>query len=293
MQTLEPATAGGSLTQEQLETYNREGYLVLPQFLDDSDMAPAREAMLEKTSFIADELYAGGLIKDKLEQEPFETRLARLFDGLADADFLKYGRGWRDRLPGYYYLMSNPKLLDAVESLLGPELFSNPVYNVRPKVPRVAAGAVPWHQDKSYWPDANANPVITVWIPLVDATPENGCLHLIPRTHRKRAVAHGSETYSGTGYLEIEGAEITRRKREIIALPLQAGSAVLFNDRLIHSSTPNNSDHVRWSVDLRYQPTDQDPMPQHGIGFLARSRQHPERVATLDDWLAWRPEHES
>ena len=35
-------------------------------------------------------------------------------------------------------------------------------------------GAVPWQQDKSYWPDANANPVITVWIPLVDSTPATG-----------------------------------------------------------------------------------------------------------------------
>jgi hypothetical protein len=46
-------------------------------------------------------------------------------------------------------------------------------------------------------------------------------------------------------------------------------------------------------VDLRYQPTDQDPMPQHGMGFLARSHKHPERVATLEDWLAERPEHEA
>src|SRR4028119_1450194 len=189
--------------------------------------------------------------------------------------------------------MSNPKILDAVESLIGGEIFSNPVYNTRPKVPGVAAGAVPWHQDKSYWPDANSNPVITVWIPLVDSTEENGCLHLIPRTHKKRAIAHGHESYSGTQYLEIAPEEVQRRKAEIIALPLQAGSAVLFNDRLIHMSTPNNSDHVRWSVDLRYQPTDQDPLVGHGIGFLARSYEHPERVATLEDWLAERPEHEA
>jgi len=45
-------------------------------------------------------------------------------------------------------------------------------------------------------------------------------------------------------------------------------------------------------VDLRYQPTDQDPMPEHGAGFLARSRKHPERVATLEDWLARRLEHQ-
>jgi ectoine hydroxylase-related dioxygenase (phytanoyl-CoA dioxygenase family) len=97
------------------------------------------------------------------------------------------------------------------------------------------------------------------------------------------------ETYSGTGFLAIEDEHVKGKK--ILQLPMKAGSAVLFNDRLLHMSTPNNSDHVRWSVDLRYQPTNQDPMPQHGVGFLARSRQHPERVATLADWLAQRPEH--
>jgi ectoine hydroxylase-related dioxygenase (phytanoyl-CoA dioxygenase family) len=282
---------GGSLTQQQRETYDREGYLVIPQLLDDTDLEPARESMSQKVSQIADELYAEGLIKSKYEDAPFHLRLAKIFENLTDEHFLRYGRGWRDRMTGYYHLMSNPKILNAVESLIGPEIFSNPVYNTRPKVPGVAAGAVPWHQDKSYWPDANSNPVITVWIPLVDATHENGCLHIIPRTHKKRAITHGTENYSGTQYLEIAAEEVERRKAEILALPVSAGSAILFNDRLIHMSTPNKSDHVRWSVDLRYQPTDQDPMPQHGIGFLARSHKFPERVATLDDWLEEKMEH--
>jgi phytanoyl-CoA hydroxylase len=292
MAVIQEVQTQGSLTEKQLAEYNREGYIVLHRLLDERDMRPAREAMMHKVDLIANDLCANKLIRDKHESEPFETRLARLFDDLTDADFTKWGRSWRDRFSGYYELMSNPKILDVVESLIGSELFSNPVYNVRPKVPRVASGAVPWHQDKSYWPDANANPVITVWIPLVDATLLNGCLHIIPRTHKKRALAHGSETYSGTGYLEVAPSEIESRRHEIVALPIEAGSAIVFNDRLIHMSTPNNSDEVRWSVDLRYQPTDQDPMPQHGAGFLARSRKHPERVATREDWLAQRTEHQ-
>ena len=279
----------GSLTAEQLSQYDEQGYLVLPRLLDEDDLAPVQAAMTEKVSLIAGGLLAHGLITDPLEALPFETRLAALFHGLTDADFLRYGRSWRDRLPGYYHLMANPKVLDVVESLIGGEIFANPVYNVRPKVPGVAAGAVPWHQDKSYWPDAKANPVITVWIPLVGATLENGCLHILPGTHRRRLLTHHRETYSGTGYTAVDVAR--RRKPEVVALPLGRGGAILFNDRCIHMSTPNNSEQVRWSVDLRYQPTDQDPMPHLGAGFLARSRLYPERVATLDDWLAKRPEH--
>jgi phytanoyl-CoA hydroxylase len=283
--------AGGSLTSEQVRLYHQEGYLVLPALLDTDDMAPAREAMMEKVAEIADDLFSGGLIPHKFEEEPFETRLARLFDDLSDAEFLKYGRSWRERRPGYYHLMMNPKILDVVESLIGGEIFSNPVYNTRPKVPQVAAGAVPWHQDKSYWPGANANPVITVWIPLVDSNLENGCLYIWPRTHKKPVLSYHAESYTGTRYTEIDDRHL--KKARAVALPLAAGGAILFNDRCIHMSTPNNTRSVRWSVDLRYQPTDQDPMPEHGAGFLARSRRHPDRVATLEDWLAGRPEHEA
>ncbi|NOV01124.1 phytanoyl-CoA dioxygenase family protein [Paenibacillus planticolens] len=280
---------GGSLSKEQVDFYNMEGYLVIPNLLQEEDLAQAIEAMNCKVSAIADELVQAGLIHDKLEDRPFKYRLAELFKDLTSEHFLKYGRSWRDRIPGYFHLMSNPKILDAVESLIGGELFSNPVYNTRPKIPKVAAGAVPWHQDKSYWPDANSNPVITVWIPLVDANEINGCLHIKPRTHRKRLLKWHRESETGTGYTALRESQLG--KTETVVLPVPAGSAILFNDRCLHMSTPNLSDEVRWSVDLRYQPTDQDPMPGHGAGFLARSYKYPERVATLKDWLDNRMEH--
>ncbi len=281
----------GSLTPEQIEQYDTEGYLVIDGLLSDDDMVPVRAALTEKVDRIATDLIAAGKLDDPLTEVAFPYRLARLFEGLTGDDFLEYGRSWRDRIAGYHTLMSNPKVLDAVESLIGPEIFANPVYNVRPKVPKIAAGAVPWHQDKSYWPDANSNPVITVWISFVDATLENGCLHVYPRTQRHRVMHYGQEQQSGTGYLTLDPGELDLEDSRVVALPVRAGSAILFNDRLVHSSTPNDADHVRWSVDLRYQPTDQDPMPQHGAGFLARSRRHPERIADLGDWLAERPEH--
>ena len=280
----------GSLSSEQIEFYDREGYVVLENLLNHEDMLPFRQSVNLRVDEIAQDLYQSGLIPHKFESSPFENRLADLFTGLTDAHFLKYGRGWRNRLPGYFHLMSNPKILDAVESLIGGEIFSNPVYNTRPKVPKVAAGAVPWHQDKSYWPDANANPVITVWISMVEATLENGCLHVWPRTHRAEVLSYHAETYSGTGFTEIDGVHMEGVRS--LPLPVSAGSAILFNDRCIHMSTPNLSKEIRWSCDLRYQPTDQDPMTEHGTGFLARSRKHPQDVATLEDWLCLRAEHQ-
>ena len=189
----------GSLAAGLVEEYDGQGYVVLPELLDDEDLTPVRGAMMSKVSQIADRLFDAGLVEDLLADEPFGTRLARLFEGLSADNFVTFtGQSWRDRMPGYFELMSNPKVLDVVESLIGPEIFANPVYNVRPKVPRVAAGEVPWHQDKSYWPGSKSNPVITVWIAVVDATLTNGCLRVIPWTQHETVGGFHFETYSGT-----------------------------------------------------------------------------------------------
>src|SRR5215210_2447918 len=88
------------LTREQIAAYDREGYLVLPNFLSSTDLEPVRLAMQHKVSQIADELYANGLVTSKYEDSPFDLRLARLFENLQDSHFLKFGRSWRERKPG-------------------------------------------------------------------------------------------------------------------------------------------------------------------------------------------------
>ena len=77
----------GTLTSEQLNFYDMEGYLVLPQLLDANDMAGVIALMEKHVDDIADDLFARGVINDKLENRPFESRLAELFKGKEDAEF--------------------------------------------------------------------------------------------------------------------------------------------------------------------------------------------------------------
>lgn len=282
-------TQSGSLSGDQIRQYDDIGFIVLHELLDESDLNAVKSSMAQRVDEIADQLYEEGVIADKRDASPFETRLAEIFSGLPQEAFLRFGRSWRDRLPGYYDLMTNPKILDAIESLIGPEIYSSPVYNTRPKIPGVEAGAVPWHQDKSYWPDADAIPVLTAWVAISDATKENGCLNIWPGTHRLQVLSYHKESRTGTAYTQTDQKHLVHVK--IQPLPVKAGSVIIFNDRVLHMSELNRSNGVRWSADLRYQPTDQDPMEQHGAGFLCRSRGKPDRIATLEDWLANRTEH--
>ena len=104
-----PKINTGSLTAEQIAEYDREGYLILPNLLTPEDLVPVKQALCDKVSAIADQLFADGLIKDKRESDPFETRLVNLFKDLDEATFLKFGRSWRDPVAGYFHLISNPR----------------------------------------------------------------------------------------------------------------------------------------------------------------------------------------
>src|SRR5262245_11185587 len=87
----------GSLTAAQVREYDDQGYLILPDLLDEIDQAPARAALTEMVDSIAADLIAAGLIDDPLAEEPFPTRLARLFDNLGNKEFVAYMEPhWRD-----------------------------------------------------------------------------------------------------------------------------------------------------------------------------------------------------
>lgn len=79
----------GSLTKEQLDFYNEEGYLVLPELLTEEDLQAVKQAMSQKVTQIAGELLAAGLITDTLVDTPFPNRLADLFKDLSAEEFLK------------------------------------------------------------------------------------------------------------------------------------------------------------------------------------------------------------
>jgi ectoine hydroxylase-related dioxygenase (phytanoyl-CoA dioxygenase family) len=147
---------------------------------------------------------------------------------------------------------------------------------VDPKTGQAEVGATPWHQDNGVvTEDADATEMITVWFPLADATVENGCLTVVPGSHRQGLHEHCS------------GRILERHfhAEEAVPLPMARGSMLLMTKRTIHNSLPNRSEHVRWSMDLRYHPVGQPTGRSVFPGFVARSRSRPE--TELHDPVAW------
>ena len=289
------------LSAAQLEQLDREGYLVVEDVLDPhEDIAPLFAEYSAVLDEIVDGLVSEGAISSRYDHLPFADRLirvciesGRVFSSNFDISLPQKGVKYDSPIhvgPAAFRLLTSPRLLDVVESVIGPEIYSNPVQHIRTKLPpRVfehgakangLVSKVEWHQDNGVvLPEADEATILTVWLALTDATERNGCMQVIPRSHRE-----GLKDHCPVDQLRIPDTLLPLDRAK--PLPMKAGSALLMNQQTIHSSLDNvTEDQVRISFDLRYQPVGQPTGRPLFPGFVARSRSRPEQV--LDDPAAW------
>jgi ectoine hydroxylase-related dioxygenase (phytanoyl-CoA dioxygenase family) len=150
-------------------------------------------------------------------------------------------------------LCRHPRVLDAIESILGPNLIL--VYSsVFIKLP-ASPVEVGWHQDNTYWPSVHGTDVITLWLAVDDADAANSAMKVIPGSHR--------------GWMELEtvdsGAnQMLRRSVPVspeqegsaVTLEMSAGSLSIHDSFLLHGSDANRSRRRRAGYTIRYCSTD-------------------------------------
>jgi len=148
-----------------------------------------------------------------------------------------------------FRMVSHPNVLDAVESVLGPNLI---VWSSQwfPKMPGDKT-YVSWHQDATYWGLHPPN-VTTAWIALSESCPENGCMRVIPGTHRGNLLPQ-RETYARDNVLS-RGQEIAVEvdESQAVDLVLHPGELSLHHVGIVHGSNKNNSDQPRIGIAVRY-----------------------------------------
>lgn len=268
--------------------------MVIDSLFSEEELAPLITEIGEEVDIRARQLHLDGQIDDLFENEPFETRLARLNEQTPSLA----RKIWSGILngPAVFEVIRNPKLLDIAEQICGSELIASAVYRLRPKVPTHDLSAVPWHQDAGYTePYCDQSLMLTVWLALVDADEGNGCMWVVPRVHRDGILRHAKSTK--TWYLIIPDEELPPEV-EPVCVPVRKGGVLLMTNMTPHASFANRTDAVRWSMDLRYQsaelPTNADisrlpgeitsggPVPAACFppeaDFLVRSGARPDEV---------------
>ena len=162
-------------------------------------------------------------------------------------------------------LCASPVLASLAHDLIGPDVrlyWDQSVY----KQPN-SAEAVLWHQDNGYT-YVEPQSYLTCWIAITDATPENGCISVMPRVHRDGTLAHKSTPI---------GEECWGDWSAALDVPVRAGSIVVFTSLTPHSTKPNLTDDVRKAYIVQYAPD--GAVALHGtVGSAA-----PDRRETLGD----------
>ncbi|RKU11067.1 hypothetical protein C6501_13075 [Candidatus Poribacteria bacterium] len=264
------------------EKFTEDGYLVVEDVLQSKDLAPLIAVISEVVDARADELYNAGTISDVFEDLPFERRWYAILQecGRENEVF-----GWHTLVfsEALFNLITHPKVLDVVETIIGNEIQFNGDFWVRPKLPNEKLTTLPWHQDSAYMPHTENDTHLTVWLPLVDVQTENGALQFLPGSHTA-----GLQTYH-----RVEGEAFavpvlppTSSHTDIDTLEMKKGDLLIFNNLVFHRSLLNRSDTIRWSVDFRFSRTSTslDGLWHEAIACLARESDSKQCPTSWDTW---------
>lgn len=215
------------LTDQQIAQYNRDGYLIVKNFLQQDEVARLYKIAVEDSA-VAKHAF------DLNDQTGKKTKLTLWYKPGDDA---------------YGMLTKSRRMVESVDKLMDGDSaichFHSKLMQKEPKV----GGAWEWHQDYGYWyknefllPDQ----MISVMVAITEANKANGCLQVIKGTHKMGRIEHGfagEQVGASQHYVDL-----ALKTMELVYVELKAGDALFFHSNLLHRSEANTSDTARWSL---------------------------------------------
>lgn len=217
------------LSQDQIDTYRRDGFLGGIPVLNPREVARFRA-----------ELEAFEAATGKPLDFPERSKSYLLFE-------------WADAI------VHHPVVLDAVEDVIGPDIL---VYHTTMNIKEAHNDAfIPWHQDDDYF-HLDPPEHVTAWVALSDASERAGCMRMIPGSRADGLVPHAEKPEKN--HLIRLGKAIHDRFEadDGTAVPLKAGEMSLHHTHTIHSSGPNRSDDRRIGYAVSYIPAHVRPLTE-------------------------------
>jgi len=207
------------LRAASLETYRREGYVIVPD------------------AFSGAEVEALNAEIDRLQAE----------DPKAFGRSGLYQLGLRSPLTEA--VCRDERILTLIEDIVKPGIA---IYSAKMvQKPANDDFICHWHQDNAYYnPKAASDCRMSIWLALQDTDESNGCLWVVPGSHREGT--HAAER-RGSGHCDLAVADGRAPMEGAIPVPMSAGALLLFDAHLLHRSLGNGSDRPRRSFIVSYQ----------------------------------------
>ena len=218
------------LTDEQRAAFARDGYLFVHDALPRAELA-ALDAAFEQQ-------YRERLADPEIAAD--EQRRNQVHRLGTDSE-------------GSRELAADPRILGLIEDLVYPgiALFSAKLISKGPYEPH---NVCHWHQDEAYWHIYGAcERRMSIWLPLQDTHRANGCLRVVPGSHRRHIIPHQPRSSRDHGACRLSFLPGERELKGTVYCEVPAGTAVLFANKLFHSSLGNHTAGHRRAFILTYQ----------------------------------------
>ena len=231
------------VSDEDIALFHQLGFMVIHDAIDCAAIASARDAL------------RGLLLRRDAGNIMFEAAVGERYAELPDEERLDSIRkmmpivDYDDRLMAQ---AENPALLEAIGRIMGePPVLSQDQAMLKP--PRIGREK-PWHQDMAYFDFPSETTIVGAWIALDEALPENGCMMVIPGTHREGPMPHWTRR-------DWQICDTDVQVGRSVAVPLPPGGCLLFHGLLHHGSPPTGSDRRRWALQFHYRPGSVQALP--------------------------------
>jgi phytanoyl-CoA hydroxylase len=232
--------------QRYVDQFKQDGFLLIKGALGSQGLADARAGLMRLVSGECPDfrgIQYEKSVRGRLDELSPEERIASVRK-------LQFFVGHDDRLTR---LSEDPKLLGILEAIIGekPGLFANQAMVKPARIGREK----PWHQDHAYFDLPMGTQIVSAWVSLDAATPENGCMHVIPGSHREGPVVH----FQVRDWQLCDDQVQTSR---VHAVPTDPGDILLWDGLLHHGTPPNLSDKRRRALQLHYWPDSVEKVPK-------------------------------
>ncbi|MBK15918.1 MAG: phytanoyl-CoA dioxygenase [Chloroflexi bacterium] len=231
------------LNSKQVAYYNSNGYLTIENVYSASQiklLSDVTDEFVEKSRLVTEENDMFSLESDHSKDNPRLTRI-------------KTPQNFHSI---YKKAVKDEKMLDIIEHFIGKNIrFQGAKLNM--KMPQ-GGRQVEWHTDWGHHPHTNDD-MLAVGIALDDITEENGCLMVIPGSHKWDAISHHEDGFF-VGAVDINSFDV----KKAINITSNAGSISIHHVRTLHGSAPNMSDKPRRLLLLEFSAA--DAFPVSGIG---------------------------
>ncbi len=229
-----------SLTAGERDHYRREGYVLVRELIDTGTLeriddrfqalATGAAAAPESMVVMRDVAFVKG---DAAPESPLH----------AVNKILSF-----ENDPVLWPFATDARVLEYVRDLIGPDLktLSTNVFNKPPGVD----GRHPLQQDLRYFALRPADRIVATWTAIQSCTRENGCLAVIPGSHRGELAEHGDPDWDQVnhGFFAAQGVDIGAR----VHVEMEPGDTLLFHPLLVHGSGRNRSTGFRRSISVHY-----------------------------------------